>query len=60
MKELWLRKHLVVRIGDPIPSAGQTVDQVLVAGKKAVAALVPEYVEPVGPKPLRRWLTGLF
>jgi len=60
MKELWLGKRLVVRIGDPVPAAGQTVDQVLEAGEKAVAGLVPPYVEPAGSKPLRRWLTGLF
>src|SRR5438128_2764815 len=60
MKELWLGKRLVVRIGDPIPAAGQTVEQMLEAGEKAVAGLVPPYVEPAGSKPLRRWLTGLF
>lgn len=60
MKEVWLGKRLLVRIGEPIPSSGQTVEQLLEAGEKAVAALVPEYVEPAGPKPLRRWLTGLF
>ena len=60
MKELWLGKRLVVRIGEPIPAAGQTVEQVLEAGEKAVAALVPPYVQPAGSKPLRRWLTGLF
>jgi len=36
------------------------VGQVLKAGEKAVAGLVPPYVEPAGSKPLRRWLTGLF
>ena len=60
MKELWLGKRLVVRIGEPIPAAGQTVEQVLEAGEKAVAELVPPYVEPGGSKPLRRKLTGLF
>ena len=60
MRDLWLGKRLVVRIGEPIPAAGQTVEQVLEAGEKAVAALMPDYVEPAGPKPLRRWLTGLF
>src|SRR5437660_1794807 len=60
MKELWLGKRLVVRIGDPIPAAGQTVEQMLEAGEKAVAGLVPPYVDPGGSKPLGRWLTGLF
>jgi len=26
----------------------------------SVAALLPAYREPSGPKPLRRWLTHLF
>src|SRR5437867_13069021 len=56
MRDLWLGKRLVVRIGEPIPAAGQTVEQVLEAGEKAGGALVPDYVEPGGPKPLRRWL----
>jgi len=60
MKELWLGKRLVVRIGDPIPTAGKTVDEVLLSGERAVAALLPKYVEPPGPRPLSRWLTGLF
>ena len=60
MKELWLGKRLMVSIGEPIPSTSRTVEQMLEAGEKAVAALVPEYIEPAGPKPLRRWLTGIF
>jgi 1-acyl-sn-glycerol-3-phosphate acyltransferase len=60
MREVWLGKRLVVRIGEPIPAEGKTVDEMLDAGEKAVASLVPQYVEPTGRKPLRRWLTGLF
>jgi len=60
MKELWLGKRLVVRIGDPILTTDLTVEQVLESGEKAVTVLVPEYVEPKGRKPLSRWLTGLF
>lgn len=60
MKELWLGKRLVVRIGAPIPTTGKTVDEVHQLGEAAVADLVPPYVEPQGRKPLRRWLTGLF
>jgi 1-acyl-sn-glycerol-3-phosphate acyltransferase len=60
MKELWIGKHLVVRIGAPIPSTGRTVDEVHRLGALGVAGLVPAYVEPSGRKPLRRWLTGLF
>lgn len=60
MKELWLGKRLVIRIGAPIPIAGKTVDEVHRLGEEAVADLVPSYEEPHGRKPLRRWLTGLF
>jgi 1-acyl-sn-glycerol-3-phosphate acyltransferase len=60
MKELWIGKRLVVRIGAQIPSTGKAVDEVHRLGELAVAGLVPAYVEPAGRKPLRRWLTGLF
>jgi 1-acyl-sn-glycerol-3-phosphate acyltransferase len=60
MKDLWLGKRLGVRIGAPIPTTGKTVDEVHRLGEEAVAKLVPPYSEPDGPKPLRRWLTGLF
>ena len=60
MREVWVGKRLTVRIGEPIPATGKTVDQVVELGEQAVAALLPPYVEPSGPKPLRRWLTGLF
>jgi 1-acyl-sn-glycerol-3-phosphate acyltransferase len=60
MKDLWLGKRMVVRIGAPIPTTGKTVDEVHELGEHAVAELVPHYEEPAGRKPLRRWLTGLF
>ena len=60
MKEIWLGKRLCVRVGEPIPTAGRTVDEVHRLGAQAVTALLPEYQEPAGSKPLRRWLTGLF
>lgn len=60
MKEVWLGKRLSIRIGEPITTAGNTVDEVHALGQHAVAALLPEYHEPAGRKPLRRWLTGLF
>ena len=60
MKEIWLGKRLFVIIGDPIPTAGKTVDEVHRLGEEAVHALLPTYHEPAGRKPLRRWLTGLF
>jgi 1-acyl-sn-glycerol-3-phosphate acyltransferase len=60
MKDLWLSKRLFVRIGAPISTLGKTVDEVHALGERAVAELLPDYREPTGRKPLRRWLTGLF
>jgi 1-acyl-sn-glycerol-3-phosphate acyltransferase len=59
-KDVWLGKTIRVRIGEPIPAAGRSVDEVHEVGAEAVAQLLPTYQEPVGRKPLRRWLTGLF
>jgi 1-acyl-sn-glycerol-3-phosphate acyltransferase len=60
MKDVWLGKRMVANIGPPIPSSGRTVDELHQLGAEAVTKLLPEYHEPPGPKPLRRWLTGLF
>ena len=60
MNEIWLGKRLFVRIGEPISTRGKTVDEVHALGENAVAALLPDYHEPAGRKPLRRRLTGLF
>jgi 1-acyl-sn-glycerol-3-phosphate acyltransferase len=59
-KDLWLRKPITLIVGNPIPSQGKTVDQVLRLGEEAVARLLPPYQESPGRKPLRVWLTGLF
>jgi 1-acyl-sn-glycerol-3-phosphate acyltransferase len=59
-KDVWLGKRIGVYIGEPIPTAGKTVDEIHRLGAEAVARLLPPYHEPPGPKPLRRWLTGLF
>ena len=60
MKDVWLGKRFFIRVGEPIPTAGSTVEEVHRLGAQAVTALLPEYQEPAGRKPLRRWLTGLF
>jgi 1-acyl-sn-glycerol-3-phosphate acyltransferase len=60
MRELWLGKRLRVFAGKPIATDARTMDEVLKSGQDAVAALLPEYRDPGGRKPLRRWLTGLF
>jgi 1-acyl-sn-glycerol-3-phosphate acyltransferase len=59
-KDVWLGKRIGVQIGAPIPAVGKTVDEMHRIGADAVARLLPPYREPAGPKPLRRWLTGLF
>jgi 1-acyl-sn-glycerol-3-phosphate acyltransferase len=59
-KSVWLGKRIGVYIGEPIPALGKTVDEMHLNGAEAVARLLPPYREPAGPKPLRRWLTGLF
>jgi 1-acyl-sn-glycerol-3-phosphate acyltransferase len=59
-KDVWLGKRIGVFIGEPIPAAERTVEDVHRLGEAAVAALMPEYRESSGPKLLRRWLTGLF
>jgi 1-acyl-sn-glycerol-3-phosphate acyltransferase len=60
MKEVWLGKRLFVRIGEAISTTGRTVDEVHALGQQGVRDLLPEYKEPAGLQPLRKWLTGLF
>jgi hypothetical protein len=59
-KDIWLGKKIRVFIGEPIPAAGKTVDEMHRVGAEAVGRLLPPYREPAGPKLFRRWLTGLF
>ena len=59
-KDVWLGKRIDVYIGEPIPAQGKTVDHMHRVGSDAVRRLLVPYREPSGPKPLRRWLTGLF
>jgi 1-acyl-sn-glycerol-3-phosphate acyltransferase len=59
-KDVWLGKRIRVYIGEPIPAQGKTVDEMHRLGADAVRHLLVPYQEPSGPKPLRRWLTGLF
>jgi len=59
-KDLWFRKRVRVIIGEPLQAQDQTVEGLVAQAHAAVAALLPAYREPSGPKPLRRWLTHLF
>jgi 1-acyl-sn-glycerol-3-phosphate acyltransferase len=58
--DLWLRKTLRIAVGDSIEVEGRTVEEVSRLGRERLAALLPAYVEPKGPKLLRRRLTRLL
>jgi 1-acyl-sn-glycerol-3-phosphate acyltransferase len=59
-KDLWLRKKILVFICDPIPSEGRTVEEMVVEARERLAALLPVYRDPRGPRWFRRRLTNLF
>jgi len=59
-KDLWLRKKILVFVGEPIDPTGMTVEQLVVEGRERLAALLPAYRDPRGPRLLRRRLTTLF
>ncbi len=59
-KDLWLRKRILVLIGEPIDPAGLSVDGLVAEGHRQLAALVPIYRDPRGPRFLRKRLTNLF
>ena len=58
-RDLWLRKRIEVVIGKPI-APGDDFDRLLAASRSALQALLPEYHEPPGRKPLRSFLTRLL
>lgn len=59
-KELWLRKAIHVRVGEPIDSGDQDPDALFEIVRERLGDLVPPYSEAAGPKPLRRFLTRLL
>jgi len=59
-KDVWLRKRVQVVIGASLQPAGESVDTLVTLAEQRLAALLPPYVEPMGAKPLRAWLTHLF
>lgn len=59
-KDLWLGKTIRIRIGEPIETAGRDSGSVHEQARRRLQELLPEYVEPSGPKPLRRFLTRLL
>jgi 1-acyl-sn-glycerol-3-phosphate acyltransferase len=59
-KDVWFRKKIKVFVGEPIPSTGQDPAALTSLAEQRVRELIPRYVEPAGPKPLRKFLTHLF
>jgi 1-acyl-sn-glycerol-3-phosphate acyltransferase len=59
-KDVWFRKPIRVFVGEPIPSQGQDPTRLTNLAYERVRALIPEYTEPAGRKPLRKFLTKLF
>lgn len=59
-KDLWLRKTVRLIIGEPIESAGHTVDSLVALAETRMRELLPSYRDPGGVKLLRKRLTHLF
>jgi 1-acyl-sn-glycerol-3-phosphate acyltransferase len=59
-KDLWLRKTLRLVIGEPIDAKGREVDTMVTVARERLQALLPQYEEPPGRKPLRKFLTRLL
>jgi 1-acyl-sn-glycerol-3-phosphate acyltransferase len=59
-KELWLRKTIRVMVGPAIPPEGHDAGSMLEASRTALAAILPAYQDPPGPKPMRKLLTHLL
>ena len=59
-KDLWLRKKILVFIGEPIHPTGMTVEQLVTDGRQRLADLLPEYRNPRGPRLFRKRLTNLL
>jgi 1-acyl-sn-glycerol-3-phosphate acyltransferase len=59
-REVWLRKSVKVVIGPPLQPEGHTVESLVDLAEQRLAAMLPAYVDAIGPKPLRQWLTHLI
>lgn len=59
-KDLWFRKRIRVVIGTALPMTGTDAAALTELAFRRMKAMVPEYVEAPGKKPLRRFLTNLF
>ena len=59
-RDLWFRKKIVIKIGQPIPTGSHDTCSLRDRGRHAVQDLLPVYVEPRGRKLWRRRLTRLI
>ena len=59
-KDLWLRKKILVFIGEPISFEGRSADELVTEGRRRLAGLVPEYRDPRGPRFFQKRLTNLL
>ena len=59
-RELWLRKKVLVRIGEPIATRGQTVEGLLPLARARIQALLQQLPPEPGPHLLADRLTHLF
>ena len=59
-KDLWLRKQIELRIGEPIETEGRQVDELVDLARDRLRQLLPAYSEPPGWKPFRHLLTRLL
>ena len=59
-KDLWLRKRIVVVVGEAIPTEEEDPDKLTQLAYDRMRAILPAYTEPAGRKLLRQRLTHLF
>jgi 1-acyl-sn-glycerol-3-phosphate acyltransferase len=59
-KDLWFRKRIRVVIGNTLPVGGRDAAGLTELAFQRIKAILPDYVEAPGRKPLRRFLTSLF
>lgn len=59
-QDLWLFKTIRLIIGDPIDTAGQTVETLVSLAEQRLRELLPAYRDPAGLKLFRTRLTKLF
>lgn len=59
-QDLWFGKKIKVVIGEPLPTAGADPAALTDQAFQKMKAMLPRYVEPAGPKLLRKQLTHLF